>query len=115
MNAKDSVLNNQDQNISNQEIFEHIDKAVLTLFNEPSLGLYFTQQHIENSIPKIINRTDNLQENRKKLLNMKADVESTIINLKELTTLNENFSYNMLAIINNLNFEVKKLKEKNSS
>ena len=47
-----------------QEIFEHLDRAVLTLFNEPSLGLYFTEQHIENTLPKLVSRMDNLYENR---------------------------------------------------
>jgi hypothetical protein len=26
-----------------------MDKVIITLFNEPSLGLYYTQQHIDNS------------------------------------------------------------------
>ena len=69
--------NNQNEIIEEQEqepekdttLFQCVDKSVLTLFNEPSLGLYFTQQHIRSSFPKMLYHMDSLYENRKKINN----------------------------------------------
>ena len=57
--------NNQNEIIEEQEqepekdttLFQCVDKSVLTLFNEPSLGLYYTQQHIRSSFPKMLSST----------------------------------------------------------
>ena len=35
-------------------VFNNIDKVILTLFNEPSLGLYYTQQHIDNTFSTLL-------------------------------------------------------------
>ena len=35
-------------------VFNNIDKVILTLFNEPSLGLYYSQQHIDNSFSTLL-------------------------------------------------------------
>jgi len=35
-------------------VFNSIDKVILTLFNEPSLGLYYTQQHIDKSLSTLL-------------------------------------------------------------
>ena len=88
------------------EIFDKIDKVVLTLFNEPSLGLYYTQQHIQTTFPKLITHMDGLYDNRKMLRNALLDMEHTIKDLKEITSLNDNYSYQMLAKINSLSYEV---------
>lgn len=88
------------------EIFDKIDKVVLTLFNEPSLGLYYTQQHIKTTFPKLITHMDGLYDNRKLLRNALLDMDHTIKDLKEITSLNDNYSYQMLAKINSLSYEV---------
>ena len=90
--------NNQNEIIEEQEqepekdttLFQCVDKSVLTLFNEPSLGLYFTQQHIRSSFPKMLYHMDSLYENRKKINTTILDVNNTIRDIQEMTSLNGN-------------------------
>ena len=104
--------NNQNEIIEEQEqepekdttLFQCVDKSVLTLFNEPSLGLYFTQQHIRSSFPKMLYHMDSLYENRKKINTTILDVNNTIRDIKEMTSLNEDFSYKMLAKIKSISY-----------
>ena len=104
--------NNQNEIIEEQEqepekdttLFQCVDKSVLTLFNEPSLGLYFTQQHIRSSFPKMLYHMDSLYENRKKINNTILDVNNTIRDIKEMSSLNEDFSYKMLAKIKSIGY-----------
>lgn len=104
-------MNSIQDNINKANIFDNVDKSVLTLFNEPSLGLYYTQQHIQSAFPKLLSQMDNLYDNRKKISNMLLDIDKTIKDLKEITSLNQQFSFNMLAKINSLNFEVQGKKD----
>ena len=104
--------NNQNEIIEEQEqepekdttLFQCVDKSVLTLFNEPSLGLYFTQQHIRPSFPKMLYHMDSLYENRKKINNTILDVNNTIRDIKEMSALNEDFSFKMLAKIKSIGY-----------
>ena len=104
--------NNQNEIIEEQEqepekdttLFQCVDKSVLTLFNEPSLGLYFTQQHIRSSFPKMLYHMDSLYENRKKINTTLLDVNNTIRDIQEMTSLNEDFSYKMLAKIKSISY-----------
>jgi len=90
-----------------KNVFDCLDKSVLTLFNEPSLGLYYTQQHIQNSFPKLLYHMDNLYENKKKINSTLLDMDKTIKDIKELSSLNQNFSFKMLTKINNINYSLK--------
>ena len=109
---KNNKQNENDQNETNEEqeqekdttLFQCVDKSVLTLFNEPSLGLYFTQQHIRSSFPKMLYHMDSLYENRKKINTTILDVNNTIRDIKEMTSLNEDFSYKMLAKIKSISY-----------
>jgi hypothetical protein len=83
---------------------------MLTLFNEPSLGIYFTQQHIQNSFPTLLYNMDKLYDNRKLINNTILDLNNTEQEIKEITSLNEDFSFKMLARINSLNFELQRKK-----
>ena len=104
--------NNQNEIIEEQEqepekdttLFQCVDKSVLTLFNEPSLGLYFTQQHIRSSFPKMLYHMDSLYENRKKINTTILDVNNTIRDIQEMTSLNEDFSYKILAKIKSISY-----------
>ena len=104
--------NNQNEIIEEQEqepekdttLFQCVDKSVLTLFNEPSLGLYYTQQHIRSSFPKMLYHMDSLYENRKKINTTILDVNNTIRDIQEMTSLNEDFSYKMLAKIKSISY-----------
>ena len=104
--------NNQNEIIEEQEqepekdttLFQCVDKSVLTLFNEPSLGLYFTQQHTRSSFPKMLYHMDSLYENRKKINTTILDVNNTIRDIQEMTSLNEDFSYKMLAKIKSISY-----------
>ena len=102
--------NNQIEDNDEQEqekdttLFQCVDKSVLTLFNEPSLGLYYTQQHIRSSFPKLLYHMDSLYENRKKINDTILDVNNTIRDIKELTSLNNDFSFKMLAKIKSISF-----------
>jgi hypothetical protein len=91
-------------------VFNNIDKIIMTLFNEPSLGLYYTQQHIQNSFPSLLNNMDRLYENRKTINNTIQDLDRTEKEIKEISSLNEDFSFKMLARINYLNFELQRKK-----
>ena len=55
---------------------------------------------------------DNLYDNRKQINNTILDIDKTIRDLKEITSLNEQFSYNMLAKINAMNYEVQHKNDK---
>ena len=109
---KNIKQNENDQNENNEEqeqekdttLFQCVDKSVLTLFNEPSLGLYFTQQHIRSSFPKMLYHMDSLYENRKKINTTILDVNNTIRDIQEMTSLNEDFSYKMLAKIKSISY-----------
>ena len=109
---KNNKQNENNQNEINEEqeqekdttLFQCVDKSVLTLFNEPSLGLYFTQQHIRSSFPKMLYHMDSLYENRKKINTTILDVNNTIRDIKEMTSLNEDFSYKMLAKIKSISY-----------
>ena len=85
-------------------LFQCVDKSVLTLFNEPSLGLYYTQQHIRSTFPKLLYHMDSLYENRKKINDTILDVNNTIRDIREMTSLNEDFSFKMLAKIKSISF-----------
>lgn len=104
-------MNTNQDNTTKLNIFDNVDKTVLTLFNEPSLGLYYTQQHIQSSFPKLLSQMDNLYDNKKKITNTLLDIDKTIKDLKEINSLNQQFSFNMLAKINALNFEVQGKKD----
>ena len=115
MENKNSNANNNNKTPSNQQqvqeepekdttLFQCVDKSVLTLFNEPSLGLYYTQQHIRSSFPKLLYHMDSLYENRKKINDTILDVNNTIRDIKELTSLNNDFSFKMLAKIKSISF-----------
>ena len=104
--------NNQNEIIEEQEqepekdttLFQCVDKSVLTLFNEPSLGLYYTQQHMRSSFPKMLYHMDSLYENRKKINDTILDVNNTIRDIKEMSSLNEDFSFKMLAKIKSIGY-----------
>ena len=66
-------------------VFNNIDKIIMTLFNEPSLGLYYTQQHIQNSFPSLLNNMDRLYENRKTINNTIQDLDRTEKEIKEMS------------------------------
>ena len=112
--VKDEKTNSKIQKLINKnKVFESLDKTMVTLFNEPSLGLYYTEQHVRNSIPPILNQMvifyfikiqDKLYENRKKINNTILDLKNTELEIKEITSLNQDFSFKMLTKINSLNF-----------
>ena len=104
--SSNSNNNNNRNNEEQRDIFDKIDNVVLTLFNEPSLGLYYTQEHIKTTFPKLMTHMDGLYDNRKLLRNTLLDMEHTIKDLKEITSLNDNYAYTMLAKINSLTYEV---------
>jgi hypothetical protein len=92
-----------------------MDRVIITLFNEPSLGLYYTQQHIQSSFPNLLYnmvlkslKQDKLYDNRKLINNTMLDLHNTENEIKEIATLNEDFSFKMLTKINSLNFELSK-------
>lgn len=74
------------------------------------MGLYYTQQHIHNTLPTLLYNMDKLHDNRKLINNTILDIKNTEQEIKELTTLNEDFSFKMLARINSLNFELQRKK-----
>lgn len=102
----------QESEKQQHEIFENVDNTVKTLFNEPSIGLYYTQRHIQNSFPRLLSHMDDLYDNRKLINNTILDIDKTIRDLKEITSLNEQFSYNMLAKINAMNYEIQHKNDK---
>ena len=114
MDKKDNNTNKTNENNSGFEIveepekdttlFQCLDKSVLTLYNEPSLGLYYTQQHVRSSFPKLLYHMDSLYENRKKINDTILDVNNTIRDIREMTSLNGDFTYNMLAKIKAIGF-----------
>lgn len=112
MEKRENKPNENNQNEDNDEqeqekdttLFQCVDKSVLTLFNEPSLGLYYTQQHIRSSFPKMLYHMDSLYENRKKINNTILDVNNTIRDIKEMSSLNEDFSFKMLAKIKSIGY-----------
>ena len=85
-------------------LFKCVDKSVLTLFNEPSLGLYYTQQHIRSCFGKLLFHMDSLYENRKKINDTILDVNNTIREIQEMTSLNNDFSFKMLAKIKSIGY-----------
>ena len=112
MEKRENKPNENNQNEDNDEqeqekdttLFQCVDKSVLTLFNEPSLGLYYTQQHIRSSFPKMLYHMDSLYENRKKINNTILDVNNTIRDIKEMSSLNEDFSFKMLAKMKSIGY-----------
>ena len=114
MEKTENKINENNQNEIKEEqeqeqekdttLFQCVDKSVLTLFNEPSLGLYYTQQHIRSSFPKMLYHMDSLYENRKKINNTILDVNNTIRDIKEMSSLNEDFSFKMLAKIKSIGY-----------
>ena len=102
----------QESEKQQHEIFENVDNTVKTLFNEPSIALYNTQRHIQNSFPRLLSHMDDLYDNRKLINNTILDIDKTIRDLKEITSLNEQFSYNMLAKINAMNYEIQHKNDK---
>ena len=112
MEKRENQSNVDNQNDINEEqeqekdttLFQCVDKSVLTLFNEPSLGLYYTQQHIRSSFPKLLYHMDSLYENRKKINDTILDINNTIRDIKEMSSLNEDFSFKMLAKIKSIGY-----------
>ena len=97
-------INEEPEQEKDSTLFQNLDKSVLTLFNEPSLGLYYTQQHIRSSFPKLLYHMDSLYENRKKINDTILDVNNSIRDIKEMSSLNEDFSFKMLAKIKSIGY-----------
>ena len=114
MEKTENKINESNQNEIKEEqepeqekdstLFQNLDKSVLTLFNEPSLGLYYTQQHMRSSFPKMLYHMDSLYENRKKINDTILDINNTIRDIKEMSSLNEDFSFKMLAKIKSIGY-----------
>ena len=112
MDKKENTDSNSNNNQGEEEqepekdttLFQRVDKSVLTLFNEPSLGLYYTQQHIRSAFPKLLYYMDNLYDNRKKINDTILDVNNTIRDIREINTLNEDYAFKMLAKIKSISF-----------
>ena len=99
---------NQKEIEEENKIFNCVDKSVLTLFNEPSLGLYYREQHIKTAFPKLLYHMDNLYDNRTKMKNIMNEMDKTIRDLKEITSLNDPYAFEMLAKVNSMNYELLK-------
>lgn len=102
-------------NVSNSSsilVSKKLDDVVKTVYNEPSLGLYFTQQHIHNSFPLVLSQLDKLHENRKKLESLINEVNTTEREVKEITGLTGDFAFNMLTKISSINYKLSQLKNK---
>lgn len=91
-------------------MFNEFDKIILTLFNEPSLGLFYTQKHIQDNLPNLLFNMDKLYENRKLASNTLQDMKNTEKEVKEISGLNDSFTLNMLNMINSINCEIGKKK-----
>ena len=105
-NKIEDALPSPTEGEKDSNLFQSLDKSVLTLFNEPSLGLFYTQQHIKSTFPKLLGHMDSLYTNRKKINDTILDINNTIRDIKELSSLNEDFSFKMLAKIKSISYVV---------
>lgn len=93
-------------------ILESVDSVITTMYNEPSVGLYFTQQHIHNNFPLILHHLDSLADNHKKLEVIQPSIDQTIKEMDELSSLTGDFSFKMLTKIQSLLYKVESSKSK---
>ncbi len=98
-------------------MFSKIDSIVQTMYNEPSLGLFFTQQYVHNTFPVLLNQLDKLHDNKKKLSITLNELCTTERELTEITSLKGDFSFKMLTKISAINYlvtqkEKERVKEK---
>lgn len=85
------------------------------MYNEPSLGLYFTQQHIHNTFPLILNQLDRLHDNQKSTEKILNELSTTERELSEITSLKGDWSFKMLTQISAISYLTQKKKEKISN
>lgn len=90
-------------NFSNSNILELV---FASLYNEPSSGLFYTQQHIHNSFPILLSNMDNLYENRKRLDRIIKNIEVASQEIEEVVSLNDDFSFKMLTKLSAINYKL---------
>lgn len=90
-------------NLSNSNILELV---IASLYNEPSSGLFYTQQHIHNSFPILLSNMDNLYENRKRLDRIVKNIEVASKEIEEVVSLNDDFSFKMLTKLSAINYKL---------
>ena len=110
-NIDNKPSNNLSKTKSN--IMQSLDDIISTVYNEPCVGLYFCQQHIHNTFPVLLSNLDNLHENKLELDIIGKNLDISKIELKEITDLTGDFSFNMLTKISAINYEINKHKSKN--
>lgn len=94
---------NPNPNFSNSNILELV---IASLYNEPSSGLFYTQQHIHNSFPVLLSNMDNLYENRKRLDRIIKNIEVASQEIEEVVSLNDDFSFKMLTKLSAINYKL---------
>ncbi|KAM7526867.1 hypothetical protein LguiA_016769 [Lonicera macranthoides] len=60
------------------EIIEKIAEMIKYVANEPSVGLFYVQQHTQNAVPNLINLKNNVEENFRGMTLHTEDLEDSI-------------------------------------
>ncbi|XP_010555802.1 PREDICTED: BLOC-1-related complex subunit 8 homolog [Tarenaya hassleriana] len=83
------------------EINESLDEMIKYIANEPSVGLYFIQQHVRNAVPNVINlQNDVLEKSRGTVLHTE-DLEDSITMVKSMKECGSPIADEMIRDIKN--------------
>ncbi|KAL4478301.1 hypothetical protein ABPG72_009537 [Tetrahymena utriculariae] len=82
--------------------FKTLQKWYLVLMNEPSLGMYYIQEHNKNVVENNVEEKKELQKLNRKLLYTTEQLYNTKKELKDISKLNGEWSNNMSEYINRL-------------
>ncbi len=96
------------ESTTNKTIMNFVNQTISSIYNEPSVGLFYTQQHIHNSFPVLLLNMDKLAENNKKLEILNNNLDQTQREINEIISLNEDFSFKMLTQLSAISYSISK-------
>eukprot|EP00828_Plagiopyla_frontata_P016498 TRINITY_DN2166_c0_g1_i1.p2 TRINITY_DN2166_c0_g1~~TRINITY_DN2166_c0_g1_i1.p2 ORF type:complete len:118 (-),score=12.21 TRINITY_DN2166_c0_g1_i1:196-549(-) len=92
----------KDNKISFSSMFQTIIKWFLFLLNEPSLGLYYIQQHFKDSLSMILEEQKTIAKEQKKLEIANDQIARTIEEMQEIANLNSRWVSQMSLLLDQL-------------
>uniref|UniRef100_A0A1D1YHW2 Protein MEF2BNB n=1 Tax=Anthurium amnicola TaxID=1678845 RepID=A0A1D1YHW2_9ARAE len=67
------------------DVNEGVEEMIKYLANEPSVGLFFVQQHAQNAMPNVLNLTDKIVEKTHEMILHTEDLEDSICAVRSMT------------------------------
>lgn len=83
------------------EINESLAEMIKYIANEPSVGLYYIQQHVRNAVPNVVNLNNNILEKSRETVLHTEDLEDSITMVKSMKECGSPIADEMIGDIKN--------------